>query len=131
MSRFQVPTTATADRRKEKVTLKWGDIWVWEMTVAEALHLLERAARPSFDPRGGVDQGESVIAQITGSCYHGDQEGAELVFTPANLLDVYKLPYEDFEKLVQAIARVNGKDAKEVESLKSFFETTPAGSNSS
>ena len=130
MSRFQVPANAGEERRKEKVELAWGDIWVWGMTAAEALRTIERASRPSFDPRGGIDQAESILTQIMVSCYHGDKVGAELVFTDANILDIYKLPAGDFEKLCSAIGKVNGKDAEEVEGLRAFFEETAASSSS-
>ena len=45
MSRFQVPANAGEERRKEKVELTWGDIWVWGMTAAEALRTIEREWR--------------------------------------------------------------------------------------
>ena len=118
--------------RREKVTLDCGDVWVREMTCAEAMQLGERAARPAVDPRGGLDPGESVLWQILLSCYEDDSDDASRLFTeaPDDVRIIYGLRLEEFNELMQAVNRVNGRDASEVELLRDFTAAREAAPTS-
>lgn len=118
--------------RREPVTLDCGTIWVREMTCAEAMTLGERAARPSIDPRGGLDPGESVLWQIILSCYEDDSDEAPRLFTeaPDDVRIVYGFRLEEFNELMQAVNRVNGRDASEVELMRDFTAAREAAPTS-
>jgi hypothetical protein len=119
-------------RRKEWVDFPSCDsgVWVWEMTVAESAQILQRSARPSVDPRGGHDQSAIIAAQLMVSCYDSDEDGAKRIFGDADFSAIYALPFRDFDVCIQAINRVNGKDATEQEILEAFSTAQAALKNS-
>jgi hypothetical protein len=98
------------------------------MTAQEAMTLSERAQRPSIDPRGGLDPGESVLWQIILSTFFDDGEEAERVYseTPEDVKAIMDLRFEEFQLLMQAINRVNGRDAREAEVMRDFSRVTGA-----
>ena len=115
----------TSRPRMERVELSGGAIWVRAMTVADAMKVTDQSARPSIDPRGGLDRSEALLWQVIVSCFY-DEDGKEPVFSSESAEDVrliYGLPIQEFALLVSAIQRVNGQDAEEVEILRDF---TPA-----
>lgn len=114
--------------RREWVPLDAGDVCVVEMTAQAATTLSERASRPSIDPRGGLDPGESVLWQILLSTFYDDGAEAEPVFseTPADVKLIMDLRFEEFQALIQAINRVNGRDATEAEVMRDFSRVSEA-----
>lgn len=123
---FDITQLTTPALRKERVSLTAGPLWVWEMTVAESVQIIDHATRPAIDPRGGLDRAESAVWQIMLSCYNSDQPGAERVFKDADLLSIYRLRLEEFGKLMAAINRVNGNTSTE-EDLQRDFTAVTAG----
>jgi hypothetical protein len=115
------PSAIAPPRRSEWVSLPDGDILVREMTVAEAVQVLERSARPSIDPRGGHSQGMTVALQLILSCYAGEEPDAARIFGDHDMATIYALPFRDFDIILQAINRVNGKTASEQETLHDFL----------
>lgn len=128
--RFDLTHLRSQKRAKERVDLEAGPVWVWAMTVAETVQLAERAVRPKFDPRGGVDPTESLLWQIALSCYYGEEDGSERIFTENNLMDLYRLPLAEFKLLALAVQRVNGQNATEAEVMKDFFAAKEAAASS-
>lgn len=110
------------DFRSEWVTLDYGEVLVREMTVQESQVLAERAARPAIDPRGGLDPGESVLWQVILSCYTSDEPNAERVFSESaeDVKIIMGLRLDEFNRLMRAIARVNGQDPTEAELMRDF-----------
>lgn len=119
------PSAEPAPLRKEWVTLPGGDICVWELTVAESTRIIEKSERPAIDPRGGHNQGAMRVQQVAMSCYDGEQDGAKRIFSEAELLHLYRMPLYQFELLVAATDRVNGKGAGEAELLEDFTPAAP------
>jgi len=119
------PSAEPAPLRKEWVSLPGGDICVWELTVAESTQVLEKSERPSVDPRGGYNRGAMRVQQVMMSCYDGEQDGAKRLFGEADLLHLYRMPLAQFESLVAATDRVNGKGAGEAERLEDFTPAEP------
>lgn len=120
------PGAAASQRRREWVSLPSGDICIWELTVADSTQIVERAARPEIDPRGGCSPAKSVAMQILLSCYDGEEDGAGRIFEERDLAAIYALPFGEFDLLLQAINRVNGKSATELERLRDFTAATQA-----
>ena len=117
--------------RSERVILAGGPVWVRQMNVSEALNIRQRSERPAIDPRGGIDTGEAVLWQIVTCCYY-EEEGTERVFSETNPEDVrliFSMPWEEFQRLMTAINRVNGQDAEEVELLRDFTAVRQATEN--
>lgn len=109
-----------ARRRKEHVeNLAGGDLWVWEMTVAEGAIVMEQSARPPQDPRGGADPTTSLVLQIQLACYDGREEGANQVFRD-DQASIFRMSWGDSNEILAAIARVNGRDPEEVRLLQDF-----------
>lgn len=118
--------------RFEWVSLPAGDVCVREMRVAELVGLMELAARPKIDRRGGFDPGSSAVWQILYSCYMGEEPDAAPVW-PHNqegMREVMALSMETFTAIMKAIQRVNGMADSEVEVLTGFFPTSPELSSS-
>lgn len=122
---FDKAKLAHPNRRIERVELDAGEVWVKELTCAETAQLMERAARPKIDPRGGVDPAASVIWQIILSCYEGEDKDARRVFGDGDEHLLYNLRMEEMARLNAAINRVNGQSETEVQALTSFFGPTP------
>lgn len=112
--------------RHEWVSLDCGDLCVREMTAAEATTLAERSQRPAIDPRGGLDTTETVLWQVLLSCYQDDTDTAERVFAEnaPDIAIIMGLRLEEFQRLMVAINRVNGRDATEIEVLRDFSAMT-------
>lgn len=104
------------ERRKEWVSIEGGDLCVWAMTVAESTQILERSERPD----GGSSKGMALVTQILLSCYDGEEPGSKRLFADHDRQCIYDLSFEDFELLMGAINRVNGKDATSQEALRDF-----------
>jgi hypothetical protein len=120
---FDKAAASQAKRRGEWVDLDCGSIYALEMTVAESVQLAEKAARPSIDPRGGLDPGESVLWQILLGCYVDDSPDSPRLFSQESAADIkliYSLPFAQFQLLMAAINRVNGRDAEEAELMRDF-----------
>lgn len=117
--------------RHEWVPLEYGDVCVREMRLPELVQVLEIAARPKIDPRGGVDPGTSAVWQILYSCYESEARDALPVWphNPEGIAEVADLGMETFLILMKAIQRVNGMDDKEVEAFTSFFPQRPGESS--
>ncbi len=125
------PRTVRDDLRQECVDMPDGSyIWVRELTVAEMAQILDRSARPSIDPRGGHDQTALMMQQVVCSCYDSDEPGAGRIFSGLDLSGVASMRGEEFERVVAAIQRVNGKDATSEEITRDFLLAT-GGPNSS
>jgi hypothetical protein len=124
------PGNAESKRRREWVTLPGGDICVWELTMSESAQIVERSARPAIDPRGGQVPATFVALQILFCCYDGEEDNAKRIFSEADLLAIYCLPFSEFDLLLGATNRVNGKDATELERLRDFTAATKAQSPS-
>ena len=117
-------------RRHEWVSLTYGDVCVRALTVSELLQIQDRAARPKIDPRGGLDPGWSALLQVSLSCYDGEEEEAQPIWPCTadlrSLAPIGKLPIADFTKIMEAVQRVNGMDAEEVNILQDFTRATEA-----
>jgi hypothetical protein len=126
---YVAPAKGKARRRFEWVELPEGEVCVWSMNMAEATQIAEQASRPKIDPRGGVDAAASGAWEVFFSCYSaepGDPE-ARRVFPDVGI--VYDLPWDDFQALIQAAMRVNGKDAETVESTGDFMPARQGAEN--
>ncbi len=117
-------------RRKELVSLDAGDLWVFEMTVAESAGLADRASRPAIDPRGGMDPAATIVYQIMLCCYESDEPGANRVFNDADIPLIHSLRMEEMTRIVQAIQRVNGLNPEEVDVTRDFFGANGEASSS-
>jgi hypothetical protein len=116
-------------RRREWVRLKMGRVCIWELSVPELMMIADRASRPAIDKRGGMDPGESALWQILLSCYDGEADGAKRIFDHGNgehIKAVYSLGAQDFRKLMEAIAAVNGMEEAELSALQDFSKATTA-----
>lgn len=96
------------------------------MTAADAIRITERSERPKIDPQGGHSKGRMVQLQIVASCYDGEGPEAKPIFTEADFVAINALSFQDFDRLLGAINRVNGKDATETELLRDFTTATEA-----
>lgn len=120
----------TPSRRTEWVTLPGlGRVCVRELTMAEGIQAMDYATRPPEDPRGGMDTQEAALWQIALACYDGEGEDARPIFPAPKAHLIRNLKMEQFMLLMQAIQRVNGKDAATGELLDGFFGAGPAGSS--
>lgn len=117
-------------RRKEWVSLKGGDVCVWELTVADMAQIMERSARPPIDPRGGNDSAALLLYQIFFACYDGEEEGAKRIFGEGDLPQIGALTVSEMEAVMGAINRTCGKDAGQEELLEGFTRATGAQSSS-
>lgn len=117
-------------RRCEWVSLTHGDICVRALTVAELLQIQDRAQRPKIDPRGGIDPSWSALLQVALSCYKGEEETAAPIWPCSldmkSLGPISRLPIADFQKIMEAIQRVNGQDPEEIRLLEDFTRATGA-----
>jgi hypothetical protein len=116
-------------RRREWITLKSGRVCVWELSVPELMQITEKSQRPRIDPRGGMDPTESVLWQIMLSLFDGDGDGAKRIFDPQNpqhAKAVFRMGAQDFKRIMEVIARVNGSDEVELEALRAFTGATTA-----
>lgn len=125
---FDPDAPVTDERRKEKVTLDRGYVWVWELDAADYLFISERTLRPDGSAGNPVDR---VLWRILVSCYKGDQPGAERVFGMQHLPRLQKLRGVELARLLAAIERVNGLDAEEVPRLMDFTAAAAATSSRS
>lgn len=117
--------------RTERVQLAGGPVWVRAMSVSDAMHVTQKSERPAIDPRGGIDRGEALLWQVVVSCYY-DEEGAERVFSEQNPEDVrliFSMPWDEFQRLLSVINRVNGQDPEEVELLRDFTAARQAAAS--
>lgn len=117
-------------RRKERLVLDGGPVWVWEETVAEHLQKLQFAQRPAIDPRGGMDLGEAITWQILFSLYDGDGPTAERIFNAAEISLVYRFRREEFDRIMAALARVNGESPEEQGAWEDFTGASEAAPTS-
>lgn len=115
--------------RSEWVLLRKGEVCVRELTAAEYAGMRQQSARPSIDPRGGSDPTAIILVQIVMSCYDSEEPGARPLFPTMEAAG--RLPFEDFQKVMAAIARVNGLEATEQEILRDFLQASGAPTNSS
>jgi hypothetical protein len=83
-----------------------------------------------MDKRGGSSPGMAVILQIMLSCYDGEGPDARRIFNDADRGAINDMPFRDFTLILEAINRVNGKDATEQELLRDFTQATGAPSTS-
>lgn len=120
------PGVSQPERRREWVELPAGWVCVWELTVADSAQILERSQRPDGDPRDGPDKTRAMAAQIMLSCFDNDGPPAQRIFGDADYAAIYMMPFREYDLLIQAINRVNGKSAEEQAALKDFTTATEA-----
>jgi hypothetical protein len=127
---YQKEKAEQEPRRHEWISLTHGDVCVRALTVNELLSIQDRAQRPKIDPRGGLDSGWSALLQVSLSCYDGEEEEARPIWPCSidmkNLAPIGRLPINDFQKIMEAIQRVNGQDPEEVRALEDFTRATEA-----
>jgi hypothetical protein len=113
-------------RRREWVTLpRLGRVCVRELLMSEAVQIADYSTRPAEDPRGGTDREESSLWQIAFTSYDGDGPDAKRLFDDHQVHLIRSLTLEEFTLLMQAINRVNGLDATEVELVRDFTGAPP------
>lgn len=123
---FNPKAAATAPRRHEWVRLYAGRVCVQEMTAADTLFVLERAQR--LGAGHGISGTEIMLWQVVVSCYDGPGPEAKRIFEITDLAVVQGLRNSDWQRLQQAIERVNMLEDAEVAALEDF--TAAAGGNS-
>lgn len=110
-------------RRRERVDLDTGFLWVWEMEAADTLFIIERSLRPGGADKPQMAASDAMLWRVLVSCYQTGEPGAARVFEITDLGRIQKLRKAEWDRLLEAIERVNGLDAEEVPRLKDF---TPA-----
>lgn len=126
MRKIYEPGVSQPERRREWVSLPGGDLCVWELTVADSAQILEKSQRPDLDPRGGHDKARAMAVQVMLSCYDADTPPANRIFSDADFGAVYMMPFREYDLLIQAINRVNGKSPEEQEALRDFTTAAEA-----
>jgi hypothetical protein len=113
-------------RRKEWVSLDTGRLCVWEMEAADTLFIVERSLRPG-QKDGRLSAGDAMLWRVLVSCYKGEETEAERVFDITDLPRIQRLRKAEWDKLLEAIERVNGLDPAEVPDLEAFTPALPGG----
>jgi hypothetical protein len=116
--------------RKEWVSIAAGDVCVWGMSAADMLTLGERTQRPAIDPRGGVDPTAGALYLAALCTHEGDDDESPRVWDDLHIQEITLLSGDDWIELQQAIQRVNGRSAEEVESMRDFSPATGAPKSS-
>ena len=124
------PDLLTEERRRERVDLAAGYVWIHEMTAAEWQQAISACLRPSIDPRGGYDQVGFVKWRIALCARKSDDPSSELVFGLQRMNLIDRLTWREYEELAGAALRVNGATSEEVEGLNDFFARMPVESPS-
>lgn len=117
-------------RRKERVFLPGGDLWIWALRMSELCLLRQYSTRPPEDPRGGTDEEEAALWLIALSCYAGEDEDAARIWPDHQVREILEIPGQDAETLIAAINRLNGKDPT-AEEMARLFTEAGWGANSS
>jgi hypothetical protein len=115
---------------KEWVPLDGGEVCVWEMTAAEMLSLGQQSARPSMDPRGGVDTTTAALLLAAFCTHAGEEIDSPRIWEQLQVLEIQSLRGEEFTRLQEAIQRVNGTAKEAVEGVRDFT-TAPEGLSTS
>ena len=116
------PKTPPLDRRRvERVALDGGVIYVKEMTAADALFCNEHALRRGGGPAEmRLDIAALSLWQVVCSCYRGKESGAARTFEMTDTPVIQALRAEEWNRLREAINRVNGLADEEVAALQDF-----------
>lgn len=127
---FDKSSLKDTHRRKERIELDGGPVWVWEETAAEHLHKLAMAERPGIDSRGGIDIGTALVWQILYCLYDGDEPDARRVFDESELPLIYRFRRSEFNKITAAMAKVNGETREEEEHWEAFTRASEVAETS-
>lgn len=128
------PKAPPIDRRRcERVELDGGVIYVKEMTAADALFCNEHSLRRGGGPADAqIDMSALMLWQIVRSCYRGKEPEAPPTFDVSDTPAIQRLRAEEWNRLREAINKVNGLADEEVAALEDFTgapaEETPATS---
>lgn len=125
---FDAKAPVLDNRRRERVDLDSGFLWVWEMEAADTLFIVERSLRPGQEKAPQIAAGDAMLWRVLVSCYKTGEPGSDRVFDITDLPRIQKLRKTEWDKLLEAIERVNGLDAEEVPKLKDFTPVV-SGSN--
>lgn len=117
-------------RRKEWIELSGGTLCLWSFRAADVNLIGEYSTRPAEDPRGGIDTLEASIWQIAFACYDGDGPDAKRLWPDLKAYEIRDMPADDWEALVLAINRLNGKDATSQEVMRDFTPAEPEQTSS-
>jgi hypothetical protein len=96
------------------------------MTAADALFCNEHSLRRGGGPADmQLDMSALAIWQIMRSCYRGREPQASLIFEVSDMPAVQRLRAEEWNRLRDAINKVNGLAEAEVSALRDFTEAPP------
>lgn len=121
------PKAPPLDRRRiERVELDGGVVYVKEMTAADALFCNEHSLRRGGGPaESQIDMSALMIWQIMRSCYRGKESQAPLTFEVSDMPAIQRLRAEEWNRLRDAINKVNGLAEAEVSALRDFTAVPP------
>lgn len=119
-----------AQRHKER-KFEWvelddgGSICVWANRVHEGLAIMAGSTRPpEFGGNGEPDETAAMTWSVQVACHTGEPPDAELTFPVDKLWAIQELSSGEFNRIWDAIKKVNGMDRADTRRLEAFTTRT-------